>query len=558
MNEMVGPQPNTNYLKSAISQIYGDEDDFIVIGLTGRTGSGCSTAAKILCSEKTEIKHSLFNGDKLETNQQRKERILFRNFQEKWTPFLLVQVRSIITTFLLDGEIQDITQKYNELISDKKLGFIEILISLQKDYKEIKGDEDRLGATNYFTKILPEKCDALRTLLGESVFVKLYQIIGSNIRISGDPCNNILIEDKFFTLADRINYVIKRIHKERREQKKQAFIVVDSIRNPLEAIFFQDRYASFFLLAISTPELHRLERLRSIGYSSDDITSIDRIEYKKRSLEKTEFYSVQDIQKCLQRSDLYINNPNEHKTNQFQDLANQLIKFVCLARYPGIITPSSLERCMQVAYTAKLNSGCISRQVGAVVTDKNFSIRSIGWNDVPYGQIPCNLRSRGDLLHGRDSEAYSDFERDNEEYLIYFKKSSQRYSSIPQGRCDAFCFKSEYNHFKGHNNQVHTRSIHAEENAFLQIAKYGLGSIENGILFTTASPCELCAKKAYQLGIKKIYYIDPYPGIALTHILQSGAKRPELILFSGAIGRAFHKLYMPIVAYKDELNALTQ
>ena len=74
---------------------------------------------------------------------------------------------------------------------------------------------------------------------------------------------------------------------------------------------------------------------------------------------------------------------------------------------------------------------------------------------------------------------------------------------------------------------------------------------------TTASPCELCAKKAYQLGIKHIHYIDPYPGIAMSHILMGGTNNPELFLFSGAIGRAFHSLYSPIVAYKDELNALT-
>lgn len=55
-----------------------------------------------------------------------------------------------------------------------------------------------------------------------------------------------------------------------------------------------------------------------------------------------------------------------------------------------------------------------------------------------------------------------------------------------------------------------------------------------------------------------IVYIDPYPGIAMTHILQGGSNNPVLRIFSGAIGRAFHKLYTPIVAYKDEINALTK
>ena len=88
----------------------------------------------------------------------------------------------------------------------------------------------------------------------------------------------------------------------------------------------------------------------------------------------------------------------------------------------------------------------------------------------------------------------------------------------------------------------------------MQIIKYGGSGIEGGLLFTTASPCELCAKKAYQLGIKEIYYIDPYPGIAENHILKGGLNNPELVLFSGAIGRAYHRLYSPIVPYKDELD----
>ncbi len=92
----------------------------------------------------------------------------------------------------------------------------------------------------------------------------------------------------------------------------------------------------------------------------------------------------------------------------------------------------------------------------------------------------------------------------------------------------------------------------------MQIVKYGGAGIKGGYLFTTASPCELCSKKAYQLGIKKIFYIDPYPGIAESHILQSGANQPELILFHGAIGRAYNQLFEPILPYKDELKLMME
>jgi dCMP deaminase len=162
------------------------------------------------------------------------------------------------------------------------------------------------------------------------------------------------------------------------------------------------------------------------------------------------------------------------------------------------------------------------------------------------------------LQSGADVTAYSEFEKTDGKYLTHFTVRSKRFSIVSeQGRSAAFCFKSEYNAYTKEKNQVHTRSLHAEENAFLQMAKYGSVGIEGGFLFTTASPCELCSKKAYQLGITEIYYIDPYPGIAFSHILRGGSKNPSLILFSGAIGRAFHKLYSPIVPYKDELNALT-
>jgi deoxycytidylate deaminase len=561
MSEEMGPQPNTNYLKSAIGRIYGDDDDFIVLGLTGRTGSGCSTAAKILQSGVEDIRHSLFSGENPDSNEQRKEKIVLRHFKATWIPFLLIQVRALITTFLLDTEIIAAIEAFQDLLptQEKREKFTSLLDELRTPYQAIRNKSSGVNATEYYARTLPIKCDELRAILGESSFVRLYQVIGKNIRLSGDPYNSALVEGKFFTLAERVNAVIKQIHEERKANSERTFIVVDAIRNPLEALFFQDRYSSFFLVAVSSPEPDRQARLRAQKYSETDIASIDSIEYTPHDLDETEFYSVQDIQACLQRADLYVSNPNvTAKVNEFQDLANQLLRFVSLIRRPGIVTPSALERCMQIAYTAKLNSGCISRQVGAVVTDINFSVRSIGWNDAPHGQVPCNLRNRDDLLAGSDSSAYSEFERNQGKYIGHFTASSKRFAIVlKDGRNNAFCFKSEYNSFKNEKNQVHTRSLHAEENAFLQISKYGLSSIEGGLLFTTASPCELCAKKAYQLGITKIFYIDPYPGIAIGHILQGGSKNPTLTLFSGAIGRAFHKLYSPIVAYKDELNALT-
>ena len=119
--------------------------------------------------------------------------------------------------------------------------------------------------------------------------------------------------------------------------------------------------------------------------------------------------------------------------------------------------------------------------------------------------------------------------------------------------CLSYCFKSLHNEFEGNKNQVHTRSLHAEENAMLQISRFGGEGLENGIIYVTASPCELCCKKLYQIGVRKIIYIDEYPGISRQNIISIGFKRPDLKQFQGAYGVTYFKLYQPIMSQKDEL-----
>jgi len=547
-----------NYLSSAISKIYGEDDDFILLGLTGRTGSGCSTVAKILTTSKENIKHSLFKGDCPADNSKRKEKIIVKHFENSWQPFTLIQVRSVITLMVAEqdkAKVKDFLSSKEYSLEDKSIKKLSSVISNIKDEHELSISNK--SARVFYSVKLPLLCEKIKTILGESSFVKLYQNIGQNIRKSGNPLKKSQKKGFFFTLAERINAIIKELSQQKLKDEK-TFIVIDAIRSPLEAIFFQERYSSFYLMAISCEDEQRKQRLRNIGYTDPAIKDIDAQEYVDTDIEEESSFVTQDIQACLQRSDLYVSNPNANNTvSEFKVLTNQLLTFTSLMKRPGIVTPTALERCMQMAYTAKLNSGCISRQVGAIITDANFSIQAVGWNDAPYGQVPCNLRNRFDLVEGKDQTAYSEYEKTELIFIEHFKKKNPRFIPIKDtGRNVSYCFKSEYNSMTKKSNQVHTRSLHAEENAFLQISKNGGRGIKDGNLFTTASPCELCAKKAYQLGVKNIYYIDPYPGIAMRHILMGGAHNPKMIIFFGAIGRAFHRLYTPIIAYKDELNAL--
>lgn len=124
---------------------------------------------------------------------------------------------------------------------------------------------------------------------------------------------------------------------------------------------------------------------------------------------------------------------------------------------------------------------------------------------------------------------------------------------LAAGQSYPYCFRSRYNKYKDNKDAVNTRSLHAEENTMLRITKMGGLGLDGGIMFVTASPCILCSKKAYQIGIKEIVYLDPYTDIAPELILMCGYDQPKLRPFMGAIGETFYKLYQPFMPYKDEL-----
>ncbi|GHT70374.1 hypothetical protein AGMMS50239_38670 [Bacteroidia bacterium] len=412
-----------------------------------------------------------------------------------------------------------------------------------------------------------DKIPKIREKIEETISRKLtmeLQLWGDNIR----KYNSSIQEDTIASnapsaLAEMINKIIKLLRALNNSESKPTLVMIDALRNPYEILYFRERYSSFYLMSVNTTEQIRKDNLHKLDYKDTDIKILDEKEHPAKSKDiESSFYS-QDIERCVELSDILVVH-NGQKVEENVDLKKQIIKYIALMKHPGLIPPSPQERVMQIAFTAKLNSGCISRQVGAAVTDEHFSIKSIGWNTVPEGQTPCSLRSFEDLYSRSDLNAFSNFEKSNSDFRRVIDSFHLQYDTKQEsskfrekGHTLSFCFKDFYTVYKGEKNQVHTRSLHAEENAFLQLVKYGAKGIKGGKLFTTASPCELCAKKAYQLGIKEIYYIDAYPGISMEHILDCGDNKPQVFLFQGAIGRAYDSLYNPLMSYKDEIAYLT-
>ena len=53
------------------------------------------------------------------------------------------------------------------------------------------------------------------------------------------------------------------------------------------------------------------------------------------------------------------------------------------------------------------------------------------------------------------------------------------------------------------------RTIHAEMNALLQCAKFGVAA-EGADMYVTHFPCLQCCKAIIQAGVKKVYYAEDY------------------------------------------------
>lgn len=76
------------------------------------------------------------------------------------------------------------------------------------------------------------------------------------------------------------------------------------------------------------------------------------------------------------------------------------------------------------------------------------------------------------------------------------------------------------------------RALHAEENAIINMARLGgMKNLSDSTLYTTTYPCNLCANKIAQVGIRQIVYFEPYPQKEAKNILET--HRVKQIPFEG-------------------------
>ena len=132
---------------------------------------------------------------------------------------------------------------------------------------------------------------------------------------------------------------------------------------------------------------------------------------------------------------------------------------------------------MNITYLVRERSTCLRRKVGAIAV-KDRHILATGYNGAPSGVRHC-------LETGCLREQMG----------------------IPSGQRHEIC-----------------RGLHAEQNAIIQAARYGI-NITGASIYITTQPCVVCAKMLINADIEEIIYSNPYPDeLAMSMLREAGIK----------------------------------
>lgn len=93
--------------EKTIRNILSQREDFVVVGLTGRMGSGCSKVAEVLATPYDEMKfpHPIpQKGQESLSENGRTLRILADYAESHWVKFDVIRVGAVIASFILNND----------------------------------------------------------------------------------------------------------------------------------------------------------------------------------------------------------------------------------------------------------------------------------------------------------------------------------------------------------------------------------------------------------------------------------------------------------------------
>ncbi len=326
------------------------------------------------------------------------------------------------------------------------------------------------------------------------------------------------------------------VDRETRKNDRVCY-VVDSIKNKEELELFKMVYGDlFYFVGVFAHLENRINHLEDLKLKRDEVFKlIDR-----DSGEEIQF--GQKVTNTFIESDFFIRIDKSAHTN----IDPKIKRFLSLVFCSDIITPTKSETAIYHATAAAGNSACLSRQVGACLTDNRGEIMSVGWNDVPKSGGGLYTFSEEDPLGQKDNRCmnlkggvcFNDLEKSvikNElvkdfinQGLVKKEDEKKLMNLIEKSRIKELIEFS--------------RAVHAEMHAIITAGK----SVVNGVLYCTTYPCHNCARHIVASGIKTVYYIEPYRKSLATKLHRdslsedvSKIEKVRVLMFEGISPRSY-------------------
>jgi deoxycytidylate deaminase len=323
---------------------------------------------------------------------------------------------------------------------------------------------------------------------------------------------NLLRDRRSSYLADR---AIERINALRRASKgvltqegspdipvqKRLAYVIDSLKNPEEVKRLRQIYGDIFWhVTVFAPDEVREKRLVS---NAIEETSVRHIMKKDQSeAQKT----GQQVSKTAHLADYFIRN----HSNVVESVHPSVRRFLDVIFGTILATPTKDEVGMMKAASAAVQSACMSRQVGAAIYSSAGELVGVGCNDVPKaggGLYSADLSEEEDMRCHRWGAKICHNDDRKQRLAASISKDITDPAAGENARRRAYdiVVNSE-----SKNLIEFSRSVHAEMEAIVSVARSGRGSTLGGTLFTTTFPCHNCARHIVAAGIDRVVFVEPY------------------------------------------------
>jgi len=286
---------------------------------------------------------------------------------------------------------------------------------------------------------------------------------------------------------------------------EKTVYIIDSLKNPAEVDVLKAVYGELFYLigAIQSQE----ERIDNLSLKirepleGREESHTHAVELERDDRKQSEDYE-QQLDKTLNLCDYYISVANASKA----DVGGQVQRFFDLVHGNGVHTPTSDEYGMYVAYTAGLGSACLSRQVGASISDSDGNIISTGCNDVPKykGGLYIASSKSDHRCYTDGSFCRNDFEKNK------IREDVEKILSDAKIENSKEISKKIFKEARIKDLIEFSRAVHAEMEAIVSLSRRGGGSTDGTTLYTTTFPCHNCARHIVAAGVAKVVFIEPY------------------------------------------------